>query len=119
MSTEEGQLLHIEESNEEVILIHEIYCKLKNINKYNQEVDELEFDGTNLSTWKSETETAVFLMMNVSDYWDSKGPAKDSMVELAIDKCTLHIIYSTINKKLRELTRKCKYAHDTVVCKSC
>ncbi|KAG0149437.1 hypothetical protein CROQUDRAFT_31453, partial [Cronartium quercuum f. sp. fusiforme G11] len=98
----------------DVVLVQEINCKLENVNKYNQEVDELEFDGTNILTWKSETETVIFIMMNVSDYWESKGPAKDSMVEIAIDKCALHMIYLTINKRLHELIRKCRSAHDAM-----
>ncbi|KAG0140845.1 hypothetical protein CROQUDRAFT_52629 [Cronartium quercuum f. sp. fusiforme G11] len=88
----------MEESVEDVVLVQEINHKLENVNKYNQEVDELEFDGTNILTWKSETETEIFIVMNVSDYWESKGPAKDLMVEIAIDKCALRMIYSTINK---------------------
>ncbi|KAG0149715.1 hypothetical protein CROQUDRAFT_39388, partial [Cronartium quercuum f. sp. fusiforme G11] len=71
-------------------------------------------DGTNLLTWKLEMETAIFLMTNISDYWDLKCPAKDSMVELVINKCALCIVYLTINKKLRELMRKCKYTHDAM-----
>ncbi|KAG0142474.1 hypothetical protein CROQUDRAFT_97484 [Cronartium quercuum f. sp. fusiforme G11] len=34
---------------------------------------------------------AVFLMTDVSNYWDLKRPLADSMMEMALDKCMLHM----------------------------
>ncbi|KAG0150303.1 hypothetical protein CROQUDRAFT_652482 [Cronartium quercuum f. sp. fusiforme G11] len=115
MSTkDETQLQPIDYQRKDVILVRDLDRKLENVAKYNQEVEHLCFDGSNLFRWKTRTATAIFFMTNVSQYWDAERPAVDSMVDLVIDKCALRMIYSTIHNDLRDLIDGCIYAHDAL-----
>ncbi|KAG0144206.1 hypothetical protein CROQUDRAFT_660277 [Cronartium quercuum f. sp. fusiforme G11] len=60
----------LEPTNDDDDIIKEINRKIENINKYNQEVEHLEFNGSNLTRWRLRAMKAVFIMTSVSQYWD-------------------------------------------------
>ncbi|KAG0144171.1 hypothetical protein CROQUDRAFT_11231, partial [Cronartium quercuum f. sp. fusiforme G11] len=91
--------------------IKEINRKIENINKYNQEVEHLEFNGLNLTRWRSRATKAVYIMTGISRCWDLDRLAKDSLLDLAVNRCATCMIWSTIHTELRDLINDCDYAH--------
>ncbi|KAG0146128.1 hypothetical protein CROQUDRAFT_44763 [Cronartium quercuum f. sp. fusiforme G11] len=113
MTDQGGQALE-ECLAEDDALIRELNRKIENINKYNLQVQQLEFDGSNLASWRTKTARAIFVMTNILKYWDTKRPSKDSQIELAIDKCASQMIYTTIHPNLCDMIDECDYAHDAM-----
>ncbi|KAG0149923.1 hypothetical protein CROQUDRAFT_39045, partial [Cronartium quercuum f. sp. fusiforme G11] len=64
--------------------------------------------------WKARTSTALFLMTGVARYWDTCKPTFESTVDIAIDKCAIRMIYSTVHTKLRDTVDLYTCAHDIV-----
>ncbi|KAG0147164.1 hypothetical protein CROQUDRAFT_27867, partial [Cronartium quercuum f. sp. fusiforme G11] len=98
-------------SEEDVALCKELYRKLENIGKYNQEVDQLEHNGSNLARWKTRSAMALMLMTGVVRYWDTPKPKEESIVNQAIDKCAIRMIYTTVHTKLRDIIDQYTCAH--------
>ncbi|KAG0142244.1 hypothetical protein CROQUDRAFT_25592, partial [Cronartium quercuum f. sp. fusiforme G11] len=75
---------------------------------------QLEFDSSNLASWRTKTVRVIFVMTNILKYWDTKQLSKDSQIELAIDKYASQMIYTTIHPNLCDMIDECDYAHNAM-----
>ncbi|EGG08012.1 uncharacterized protein MELLADRAFT_105462 [Melampsora larici-populina 98AG31] len=92
-------------------IVTAVFKKYEDVEEILEEVDALEEDGSNWTSWMAHIGRAIEYITGVEDYLVSKHPQIHSAVGLVIDRCALDVIRRTLPSTLNDEISTCTKAH--------
>ncbi|EGG00978.1 uncharacterized protein MELLADRAFT_111398 [Melampsora larici-populina 98AG31] len=96
--------------------VSQLFERMEEMHRIDYEVDHLEEDASNWTSWRNSTEDAIAWLTGVDDYLDVNRPIVATTVNLVIDRLALDIIRRTIHDNHDEIIREAPRARQAITC---